>query len=124
MCSFEDNSALFDEKERAKGPKSAFPQQSSPKSDRLLVTRGRSTDALRAHTALQCKAVLRRHNALRQAEPTRQCGAVCTPCGRARKGPSAALRSLELARLVLRSRALQLDPSWPAERVITSAASH
>ena len=36
MCSFEDNSALLDEKERAKGPKSAFPQHSSPKSDRLL----------------------------------------------------------------------------------------
>jgi hypothetical protein len=27
----------FDEKERAKGPKSAFPQQGSPKSDRRLV---------------------------------------------------------------------------------------
>ena len=36
MCSFEENSWLFNEKERAKGPKSAFPQQGSPKSDRLL----------------------------------------------------------------------------------------
>ena len=40
MCSFEENSSLFDEKERAKGPISAFPQQGSPKPDRLLtVTR-------------------------------------------------------------------------------------
>ena len=39
MCSFEENSWLFDEKERAKGPKAAFPQQGSPKSDRLLGRR-------------------------------------------------------------------------------------
>ena len=89
-----------------------------------LVARGGSNDALRAHTALQCKAALRRHNALRQAAPTRQCGAVYAPFGRAAKRPSAALRSLELARLVRRSRALHLDASRSAERVITSAASH
>ena len=47
MCSFEDNSALFDEKERAKGPQSAFPQHSSPKSDRLLVYRSCASNCAR-----------------------------------------------------------------------------
>ena len=63
---------------------------------------------------------------LRQAAPTPQCDALCTPLvnflwGRTGKRPSAALRSLELARLVRRSRALHLHASRSAERVITSA---
>ena len=58
---------------------------------------------------------------LPQAAPTPQCGALCAPFGRAGKRPSAALRSLELARLVRRSRALHLHTSRSAERVITSA---
>ena len=53
------------------------------------------------------------NNALRA-----QCGALCTPFGRAVKRPSAALRSLELARLVQRSRALHLHASRSAERVV------
>ena len=113
----------------------------SVEAQKLQVARGGSNEALRAHTALQCKAAVRRHNALRQAAPTRQCGAVYAPFGRAAKRPSAALRSLELARLVRRSRALQptamdggsandcreqswLNASRSAERVITSAANH
>jgi len=40
---------LFDEKERSKGPKSAFPQQSSPESDTLL---GPGLALPMAHSAL------------------------------------------------------------------------
>jgi hypothetical protein len=58
---------------------------------------GGSVEPLRALSALQCKAALRRHNRLRQARPTQQCGALWAPSGRCAKRPSAALRSLELA---------------------------
>ena len=94
------------------------------KGQQPLVVRGGSNEPLRARTALQCKAVLRRHNVLRQAATTQQCGAVHAPFVRGTKHPSAALRSLELARLVRRSRALHLGALYPAERLITSAASH
>ena len=88
--------------------------------EHTLVPLHRGFDCFRAHTAQQCKAALRRHSLLRQTTATRQWCAVWAPFGRAGKRPSAALRSLELARPVLRSRALQLSASRRAEPVKTS----
>ena len=56
-----------------------------------------------------------------QAVATWQWRAVLTPFGRAEKHPSAAPRSLELARPVRRSRVLQLGAFRRAECIGTSA---
>ena len=66
------------------------------------------------------KAPWRRHSSLCQGTATPLECIAGTPFGRASKRASAALRSLELARLVQRSRALHLHASRSAERVITS----
>ena len=57
---------------------------------------------------------------LRQATATPQWRRWWAPFGRAGQRASAALRSLELARPVLRSRALHLHAARPAESIKTS----